>query len=127
MLISCTHIYACTHLGGDSTDVDTSSTCAHTTRVSSADNRNNKHKQVVRPYKCMFQCRSDNTSGCTSGPHKPRCWSHDGHVTTSDAPHLPDLAANVQSTGLRAVHGWQLLDVVLVGLWWSVLGDGAVL
>ena len=25
------------------------------------------------------------------------------------------------------VHGWQLLDVVLVGLWWSVLGDGAVL
>ena len=76
-----THIHTCTHLGGDN-DVDTSSACAHTTRVSSADNRNNKHKQVVRPYKCISQCRSADTSGCTSGPHKPHCWSHDCHVTT---------------------------------------------
>ena len=61
---ACIHTY--THLGGD-TDVDTSSACAHTTRVSSADNRNNKHKQVVRPYKCMSQYRSNNnTSGCAS-------------------------------------------------------------
>ena len=52
-----------THLIGGDTDVDTSSACAHTTRVSSADNRNNKHKQVVRPYKCMSQCRSNNISG----------------------------------------------------------------
>ena len=49
----------------------------HTTRVSSADNRNNKHKQVVRTYKCMSQYRSDDTSGCTSGPHSPTV----GHVT----------------------------------------------
>ena len=44
VIISCTHICmhdTCTHLGGD-TDVDTSSACAHTTRVRSADNRNNK-------------------------------------------------------------------------------------
>ena len=84
MLISCTHIrihmhayiHTCTHLGED-TDVDTSSACAHATHVSSADNRNNKHKQVVRPYKCMSQYRSDDTSGCTSGPHKPTV----GHMT----------------------------------------------
>ena len=47
-------MHTCTHLGGDSTDVDTSSVCAHTTCVSSADNRNNKHKQVGRPYKCSI-------------------------------------------------------------------------
>ena len=66
-------IHTCTHLGG-CTDVDTSSACAHTTRVSNADNRNNKHKQVVRPYKCMSQCRSNNnnTSGCAS--YKTRKW-----------------------------------------------------
>ena len=82
MLISRMHIrmhtiHTCTHLGGGSTDVDTSSACAHTTCVSSADNRKNKHRQVVRPYKCMSQYRSGNTSGCTSGPHKP----HVGHMT----------------------------------------------
>ena len=81
-VVATTYRNTCTHLIEGDTDVNTSSACAHTTRVSSADNRNNKHKHVVRPYKCMSQCRSDGTSGCSSGPHKPHCWSHDCQVTT---------------------------------------------
>ena len=58
---ACIHMH--THLIGGDADVDTSSACAHTTCVSSADNRNNKHKQVVRPYKYMSQYRSADISG----------------------------------------------------------------
>ena len=60
---ACIHTCIHTHLIGGDADVDTSSACAHTTRVSSADNRNSKHKQVVRPYKCMSQYRSADISG----------------------------------------------------------------
>ena len=48
-------------------------------------------------------------------------------------PHLPSSHALccecccVMPRGLGVVHGWQLLDAIRVGLWWSVLGDGAVL
>ena len=64
-------------------------------------------------------------------PTQPHCWSHDCHVTNCHM-HLINLIRLqcqhcVLSKGLRVVHGWQLLDVVLAGLWWSVLGDGAVL
>ena len=51
-------------------------------RVSGAEDRHNKHKEVVRPDKRMSQYRSDITSGCTGGLHKsPCCWSHVCHVT----------------------------------------------
>ena len=72
MLISCTQICMYEHTHAHSLDgtvlMWTQVVHVHTTHVSSADNRNNKHKQVVRPYKCMSQCRSNNnnTSGCAS-------------------------------------------------------------
>ena len=63
--VHCLHacIHTCTHTLLEGTLMWTQVVHVHTTRVSSADNRNSKHKQVVRPYKCMSQYRSADISG----------------------------------------------------------------